>query len=216
MKHNIRFAEVPPRPASDGWRERRLRHPFFAWTRFRPPLAQHTAAEHHALEKHARGKRSVLEIGVAEGASGVALRSAMDPSGTLYLVDPFHLSRIKPLNFLKRAARSAIGGGPGARTVWLESFSQDAARDWRTPLDFLLIDGDHREAAVAQDWHDWQPHVIPGGIVAFHDARLFPHGWTSPDYGPLRFVDRFFRHANTAPWAIVDEVDSLVFVGKRG
>jgi len=212
MKSHIRFVDSN---GTGGWPARHLRHPFFAWAGLRPPVAQHTAAEHRALAQHVRGQRTVVEIGVAEGASGVALRQAMDPQGTLYLIDPFHLSRVRALNFLKRAARRAVDGGPGARTVWLETFSHSAAENWTRPIDFLLIDGDHREDAVAQDWHDWHSHVLPGGIVAFHDARLFPGGWTAPDYGPLCFVDKCFRHANPVPWTIVDEVDSLVFVGKR-
>jgi methyltransferase family protein len=213
MKSNIRFADTGAQGAErSGWPARRMGHPFFAWAGLRPPIAQHTAAEHQALQKHACGKRSVVEIGVAEGASGVALREAMDPAGTLYLVDPFHLSRVRVLNFLRRAAQRAVDGGPGAQTVWIEAFSHDAARDWRLPIDFLLIDGDHQLQAVAQDWNDWQGRVVEGGIVAFHDARLFPNGWTSPEYGPVRFVDSHFRQGASQPWTIVDEVDSLVFV----
>jgi hypothetical protein len=215
MKSNIRFADAGARGAErNGWPARTMRHPFFAWAGLRPPIAQHTAAEHRALEKHARGKRSVVEIGVAEGASGVALREAMDPAGTLYLVDPFHLSRVRTLNFLRRAAQRAVGGGPGARTVWIEAFSHDAARDWKLPIDFLLIDGDHQVQAVEQDWNDWQGRVVEGGIVAFHDARLFPNGWTSPEYGPVRFIDGHFRQGTAQPWTIVDEVDSLVFLSR--
>ena len=215
MKSSIRFADPTAKDGvSGGWPARAMRHPFFAWTGLRRLIAQHTAAEHQALERHARGKRSVVEIGVAEGASGVALRGAMDPAGTLYLVDPFHLSRVPALNFMHRAARRAVGGGPGARTVWIKAFSHDAARDWKAPIDFLLIDGDHHEEAVRQDWNDWQGGVIEGGIVAFHDARLFPNGWTSPEYGPVRFIDSQFRQGTSQPWEIVDEVDSLVFVSR--
>jgi hypothetical protein len=53
------------------------------------------------------------------------------------------------------------------------------------------------------------------GIIAFHDARLFPGGWTSPEYGPVRFVDRAFRNNPSSSWEIFEEVDSLVFVRKR-
>ena len=77
------------------WTSRVMKHPFFAWAGLRLPIAQHTAAEHHALEKYALGCKSLVEIGVAEGASAIALRTTMDPQGTLYLVDPFHLSRVR-------------------------------------------------------------------------------------------------------------------------
>lgn len=215
MTTKIRFVDVSPgspQPASR--KSPALHHPFFAWAGLRPPIAQHTLAEHQALEKFALGCKSLVEIGVAEGASAVALRTTMDPSGTLYLVDPFHLSRVRILNFLRRAARRAVSVKTGPKIVWIEEFSHAAVRQWTRPIDFLLIDGDHRESAVEQDWNDWSPHVIEKGVAVFHDARIFANGWTSPDYGPVRFVDRQFRH-NPSPWIILHEVDSLVFVSRN-
>ena len=216
MATTIRFVDLhaaaPPRAS---WLSRALQHPFFAWAGLRPPIAQHTLAEHQALEKFARGCASLVEIGVAEGASAVALRTAMDPHGTLVLVDPFHLSRVPLLNFSRRAARRAVSANGGPQVVWIEEFSHAAVRQWSRPIDFLLIDGDHREAAVEQDWNDWSPHVIEKGVVVFHDARIFENGWTSPDYGPVRFVDRIFRNNPSSPWQITAEVDSLVVVARK-
>ena len=212
----IRFVEIHPelqRP--EMWTSRAMKHPFFAWAGLRPLIAQHTAAEHRALEKYARGRKSLVEIGVAEGASAVALRTAMSPEGTLHLVDPFHLSRVRTLNFLRRAARRVVSEKAGPKTTWIEAFSHEAVVAWNQPIDFLLIDGDHREEAVEQDWNDWHPHVMEDGIIGFHDARLFPGGWTSPEYGPVRFVDRAFRNKPSSSWEILEEVDSLVFVRKR-
>ena len=212
----IRFAEIHPelqRP--EMWTSRAMKHPFFAWAGLRPLIAQHTAAEHRALEKYAQGRKSLVEIGVAEGASAVALKTAMSPEGTLYLVDPFHLSRVRTLNFLRRAARRVVSEKAGPKTTWIEAFSHEAVVAWNRPIDFLLIDGDHREEAVEQDWNDWHPHVMEDGIIAFHDARLFPGGWTSPEYGPVRFVDRAFRNKPSSSWEILEEVDSLVVVRKR-
>jgi hypothetical protein len=96
--------------------------------------------------------------------------------------------------------------------MWIEAFRHEAARDWKLPIDFLLIDGDHQVQAVERDWNDWQGRLVESGIVAFHDARLFPNRWTSPDYGPVRFVDGHFREGTARPWTIVDEGGSLVFV----
>jgi predicted O-methyltransferase YrrM len=213
IRRPIQFKDSGSPPA--GLRQRTLLHPFFSWMGLRPVQAQHTAAEHQALERHAEGRRMVVEIGVAEGASAIALRDKMDQEGELYLIDPYHLSRVPALNFLKRAARRAVSG-PNQPTIhWIESFSYDAAMAWQTPIDFLLIDGDHSEAGVQQDWNDWHPHVKNDGIVAFHDARLFPGGWTSAAYGPVKFVDQMFRPNGHSRWKIIDEVDSLVFVARQ-
>jgi predicted O-methyltransferase YrrM len=192
-----------------------MSHPFFAWAGLRKPKAQHTEAEHRALEKYAQGCKSLVEIGVAEGASAIALRDTMNPQGTLYLVDPFHLSRVPAFNFLRRAAMRAVAGKNGPKIVWTESFSHEAAMGWSRSIDFLLIDGDHREEAVEQDWNDWAPHIVENGFVVFHDARLFPDGWTTEDYGPVRFVNRKFRENGLQGWLIREEVDSLVIVSRR-
>lgn len=217
MNTRIRFTQVPPVPRDGPFSRvaRALDHPFFAWTGVRPPIAQHTCAEHESLMRHTQHARVAVEIGVAEGASAAGIREAMLSEGTLYLIDPFHLSRVPALNFTKRAARRAVKSAGDGRTVWIEAFSHDAVRDWMVPIDFLLIDGDHREAAVEQDWQEWSPFVTTEGIVAFHDAREFPSGWTFSDWGPVRFINRFFRQGSAGPWRIIDEVDSLVFVSRK-
>lgn len=210
--HSIEFNEVH---GADHSSPRALRHPFFSWAGLRPILAQHTLAEHQALQRHAGGRKQVVEIGVAEGASAIALRDGMDPSGNLYLIDPYHLSRVRPLNFLRRAAKRAVSARARPAIHWIESFSQKAAIAWNMSIDFLLIDGDHAENAVQKDWEDWHAHVVEDGIVAFHDARLFPSGWTSAGYGPVKFINRFFRESSQPGWAIIDEVDSLVILRKN-
>ncbi|MFZ1204031.1 MAG: hypothetical protein WAN97_06955, partial [Candidatus Acidiferrales bacterium] len=59
----------------------KLRHPFYAWIGLRPALAQHTDAEHAALKRWAENRRHLVEIGVAEGVSALALREAMAGDG---------------------------------------------------------------------------------------------------------------------------------------
>lgn len=189
-----------------------LRHPFFAWLGLRPVLGQHTPAEHVALAKWAAGKSRLVEIGVAEGASALGLREAMSDGGTLWLIDPFHLSRMRWINAMKRAAHRVVESSKNGRVVWIERFSADAARDWDGQIDFLFIDGDHAEPAVNQDWEDWSPFVTRGGVVAFHDARIFPDGWCRPDWGPVKIIDKLFRAEPIDGWRIVQEADSLVVV----
>jgi hypothetical protein len=38
-------------------------------------------------------------------------------------------------------------------------------------VDFLFIDGDHREEGVERDYLDYGPLVRPGGLIAFHDIE---------------------------------------------
>ncbi|HXX19651.1 MAG TPA: class I SAM-dependent methyltransferase [Candidatus Acidoferrum sp.] len=191
---------------------RLLRHPLFAWLGIRPVAGQHTLDEHKALKKWAAGKSSLVEIGVAEGASAVALREAMSPQGMLSLVDPFHLSRLQSLNAMKRAARKVVESCQNGRVIWIEKLSTVASKDWNQPIDFLFIDGDHSERGVQQDWDEWHRFVVPGGVVIFHDAAIFPGGWTERNWGPVKLVDRLFRDAALPGWRIVEQIDSLVVV----
>jgi hypothetical protein len=141
----------------------------------------------------------------------------MAPSGILTLIDPFHLSRWKRINATKRAAHIAVSRFARGSVHWVEQMSSDALHAWDTPIDFLLIDGDHQEAAVLQDWNGWSAFVAPGGVVAFHDARVFQNGWPSPFDGPVRVVDGLFRGPKSlAGWQIVEEVHSFVVVRRDG
>lgn len=189
-----------------------FQHPFYGWLGLRPALAQHTAAEHHALQRWAAGRMSIVELGVAEGVSALAMREVMAENACLYLVDPFHLSRIPALNFVKRIARKAVGSCRRGKVFWIKKFSHQAVLGWKKPIDLLFIDGDHAESAVERDWNDWSPFVQAGGIAIFHDARSFQGGWVKRDYGPLKLVDRLFRNAGAPGWQIAEEVDSLVAV----
>jgi len=189
-----------------------FRHPVFAWLGIRPVWGQHTQAEREALRKWATGKSNLVEIGVAEGSSAIDLREVMSASGTLWLIDPFHLGRVPGINATKRAAHRVVGKFSNGTVVWIEKFSFDAVIGWRDKIDFLFLDGDHSEQGIERDWEDWHPFVIPGGVIAFHDAALFPLGWTRPDWGPVKLVDRLFRSQSLAKWKIVQEVDSLVLV----
>jgi predicted O-methyltransferase YrrM len=204
--------ETPADAAAQTPRTRRFRHPVFSWLGLRPIFAQHTAAEHAALLRWAAGRRQIVEIGVAEGASACALREAMPRDGTLTLIDPFHLTRFRSLNSLQRAAHSAVARFGSSRVTWLQEFSHHAVKNWTAHIDLLFIDGDHNESAVRQDWTDWSRFVAPDGLVMFHDARAFENGWPTPDYGPVRVVNDLFRSERTDGWRIVDEVDSLVVI----
>ena len=190
----------------------RMRHPLFSWLGLRPVIAQHTREEHETLRKWASKQRQVVEIGVAGGASALALREAMASDGTLYLIDPFHLSRVKWINSERHAARATVARSDNGEVVWIEKFSFEAVQGWAESIDFLFIDGDHEEKAVWHDWETWHRFVVPGGCVAFHDAREFANGWPAAADGPVRVVNSLFRENNVPGWEIVDESHSLVVV----
>ena len=109
-------------------------------------------------------------------------------------------------------AHGAVESCSRGKVVWIEKFSYDAVREWTAPIDLIVIDGDHSDAGVERDWRDWNGFVKAGGIVIFHDARLFSGGWTRPSHGPVRLVNRLFRAGQAKGWTIAGEVDSLLVV----
>jgi cephalosporin hydroxylase len=52
--------------------------------------------------------------------------------------------------------------------------SSVAARDWATPLGLVFIDGGHSYETVITDYKCWQPHLLTGGLLVFHDIFLNP------------------------------------------
>ncbi len=200
---NLRYSDV---------RAARRKHAGFAWAGLRPPIAQHTPGEHKAIERWARGRNVLVEIGVAEGVSALALRENMAEQGRLVLIDPFHLSRLPALNFTKRVAHRVVSDCSRGTVEWIEKFSHDAVLDWKTPIDLIVIDGDHTEAGVERDWNDWSPFVKPGGVAIFHDARVSEGCWTEASQGPVKLVTRLFRERENPNWKVVDEVHTTVVV----
>ena len=59
--------------------------------------------------------------------------------------------------------------------------SEVVAPGWRRPIGLLWIDGDHRYEAVRRDADCWLPHLVPGGLVAFHDSL-------DENLGPIRVI----------------------------
>ena len=124
--------------------------------------------------------RTVVEIGTFRGgtlACWSALAAADARLVCLDLLDPTygivetdahdaHLRRLvargQQLTFLPRdsqdpATAAAVAAALGGSAV-----------------DFLWIDGDHRDAGVRRDFALYGPMVRPGGLIAFHDIHPDP------------------------------------------
>jgi len=190
----------PVHRADFGWRSSTVAGAL----RLRPPVAQITAAEGEAIERSAEGRRSIVQIGIAEGGSAWHARRTMDAGGDLHLIDTY--PKVLGMNMSSIIARRLVGSVPRGEAHWIRARSDEAVREWTARIDFLLIDGDHSYEAVRRDWENWSPFVSDGGRVAFHDG--LPNApWMNENFGSARFV-RELRAADT-PWQLVDEADSL-------
>ncbi len=133
----------------------------------------------------------VLEIGSYCGKSTIYLGLACQQQGTtLYALDHhigseehqpgemFHdpelfdasMARMDSFREFRRNIKQASLEDtvvPLVAPSWL------VARDWRTPLGMVFIDGGHSLEAALTDYRSWLAHLRPGGILAIHD--LFPN-----------------------------------------
>src|SRR6185295_9863918 len=73
------------------------------------------------------------------------------------------------------------------------ALSSDLARSWDRAIRVLWIDGDHTYAGAKQDLDLFLPHLVDGGIIAFHDVL---HSFE----GPIRvFVEDVLRSDRFGP-----------------
>jgi predicted O-methyltransferase YrrM len=188
-----------------------------------PPRTMHSAEDANVLAAAATDARRVVEIGVYEGASAVALCRTLGPGAELHLIDPFgrHPDAL-PAGWgasewaTRRVVARAVHQR-GARADeqvdvhWHIALSHEVAESWSGEVDLVFIDGDHSEAGCELDWASWQRFVAPGGHVVFHDAREGEQGGRGLP-GPTAVVTRHFRGEKTPGWEIAEEADRTVAV----
>jgi predicted O-methyltransferase YrrM len=140
---------------------------------------------------------AIVEIGSFKGKSTVVLATVAQyyGLGSVTAIDPHTFDN--PELAEHRAAPGAssydaflhnIRSAGVADSVEVDrAHSTDVAPRWARPIRFLWIDGNHTWAGARADFDGFMPHLVPGGVVAFHDAlHLFP--------GPIRvFVEEVLR-----------------------
>jgi len=116
------------------------------------------------LDRTAReiGAKTIVEIGSMDGCSSMVLgRVAKDNGGMLWCVEPY--PKGKWFAYIKELDLESNVTLIRAASPWL---------DWRmvpAPIDFLLIDGDHRCSRAICDYVAFGRLVRAGGRIAFHD-----------------------------------------------
>ncbi|MGK2882955.1 MAG: class I SAM-dependent methyltransferase [Mycobacterium sp.] len=132
-----------------------------------------------------------VEIGTYCGKSTVLLGAAAQRGGgVLYTVDHHHGSEEHQVGWeyhdtsmvdshtglfdtLPTLRHTLDAADLGDHVVAVVGRSPVVARGWRTPLQFLFIDGGHTEAAAHHDFEDWAKWVSVGSGLVIHD--VFPN-----------------------------------------
>lgn len=175
--------------------------------------------EEAILRKYAIGKKSLVEIGVFEGASARCIASSLSPDAVLTLIDPFVPDSKNP-NLVARQffTKWNFDQIKGANVRLIQDYSHRVVNSWSDRIDFLFIDGDHHYEACSQDWKQWSRYIVPGGIVIFHDARM---GKSNGAYwdgfeGPTLVIQDILSSAQfSSEWQIVEEFMTMVVLEKR-
>jgi predicted O-methyltransferase YrrM len=130
----------------------------------------------------------LLEVGTYCGKSAVYLGAAAREAGTLVFTVDHHrgseenqagwewhdaelvdaeTGRMDTLPFFRRTIEAA---GLEDIVVAVVGQSVPIASAWRTPLGLLFIDGGHAFDVALADYEGWARHVVPGGLLVFHDV----------------------------------------------
>jgi MMP 1-O-methyltransferase len=116
---------------------------------------------------------NIVEIGSFKGRSTCCLALACRGTARrVFGIDTFDGGPDLPkLNSLPDFRRNLERCGVAAYVKPIVEHSGTAARIWKEPIHLLFIDGSHGYEDVLADFAGFLPHVVPGGIVAFHDVR---------------------------------------------
>jgi predicted O-methyltransferase YrrM len=116
---------------------------------------------------------NLVEIGSYKGRSTCSLALACRGSNRrVFAIDPFDggpdLPKADSLpEFEQNVKRCGVSG----QVKPIVGVSVEVAKSWNKPIQLLFVDGSHKYEDVLADFAGFFPHVVPGGIVAFHDVN---------------------------------------------
>ena len=88
------------------------------------------------------------------------------------------------------------------------STSVEVSKAWTKPLAMVFIDGGHSEKAANEDYDAWNPHIIPGGLLAIHD--VFPN----PEDGGRPPFNIYTKAKKSGLFKEVDMIGTLALLEK--
>lgn len=176
----------------------------------RGAIAQHTPRQAELIEKYAKGKKRLVEIGVSEGGSALIALKVMDPRGKMWLIDPYKSVFYPFYSMSLNIAKKTLSRFKDKDITIIRDSSQNVAKGWNARIDYLLMDGCNSEDAFIKDWGAWSGFVDEGGVVLIQSARS-PSGLET---GYTKAIRRLFCK-NNSEWSIIDKADATVVVKRR-
>lgn len=161
---------------------------------------------------------TILEIGSYKGKSTVGLASiaqryglgpvvAVDPHTAPAPTDYGHGSRQSSWDDFQTSLRRA---GVEHSVEAHRAYSRELVRDWKRPIRFLWIDGDHTYNGAKADIDFFRRHLAPNAIVAFHDVL---HSFE----GPVRvFVEEVLESDDFGPAGLCGSIGWAQYLPGEG
>lgn len=152
----------------------------------------------------------IIEIGGEFGMSASLFCYGAPATAEVITIDLF------PGNLIDLHRANLAEAGFAGRTKPVASDSRDYKLPKRTKIDLLFIDGDHSYVGVKADIERFTPHVVVGGVVAFHDS--LPPGSPAPSethvnyavalahYEVMLAIDEWF---DPERWEALPQVDTI-------
>ena len=159
-----------------------------------------------------------VEIGSFRGKSTVGLAAisahynlgpvvSIDPHNAPCETDPMLGDQVTSFDDFTSALR--VTGFEGQVEAH-RAVSRDVARDWKRPIRFLWIDGDHTYAGAKLDFDLFSPFLVEGAIIAFHDTL---HEFE----GPIRvFVEDMLRSDKFGPAGLLHTIGWAQYCPRDG
>lgn len=141
-------------------------------------------SELQAIASHCTGRSSALEIGTYCGLTTATLLNNL--SGPVHTVDPLDATATITPHPDQLAHLRHLIDRYGDRLTIYPCTSQALAKVWHTPIEILVIDGDHSVDAVLHDLRAFTPFLRSGGILWLDD-------WPEP--GTRHAWGKFGGHA---------------------
>ena len=115
---------------------------------------------------------NIVEIGSFKGRSTCCLATGCRGSDKrVFAVDSFDGGPDLPnINSLTDFSQNLERCNVSAYVEPVVGLSSKVAQTWCKPIHLLFIDGSHAYEDVLADFTGFSPHIVPGGIIAFHDV----------------------------------------------
>ena len=145
----------------------------------------------------------VLEIGRLHGGSTVLIATAMGPSEV-----PF--TSVDLVNQVKSPCAAVLASlAAGGRAVTLVTGNSRFV-ELQHQCDLVFIDGDHEYRGVKGDLENARKYMVPGAVVAFHDAIPTAYGGCA---GVIQYTNELLESGELER---VDAVDTLLVCRWKG